>query len=172
MTEMINADVNSRRVRPLRRSAIAYFGLLPLLTGAGSAYADHLFNPYASAEIENDSNIFSVPSQFPVVDPAGQAHLSDTFETYKLGSDFDYLFDLQHLYATFEAREMRYDRFTDLDHSEYLINLGLNWKLTTRFDGIIDGRREKKMIAFSDDQLTTAANPDRSDRQGHVSTWR
>jgi hypothetical protein len=134
--------------------AFSCFALLPLLCGAAAAPADHIFDPYASVLVESDSNLFAVAPEFPVLDPEGVPRLSDTVTTYKGGANLNYLFDLQRVYATFEGRELEYDRFTNLNHSEYLIDLGLAWKLTSRFDGIVDVRREKKIIAFADADVT------------------
>lgn len=116
--------------------------------------SSHLFEPYIGAVVENSSNLFAVPPQLAVDDPHGVPRSSDTVSTYRGGSNFNYMFDLQRLYGTFEARRLEYDRFTNLNHSEYLIDLGLAWKLTSRFDGLVDFHREKKIIAFGDADVT------------------
>jgi hypothetical protein len=128
--------------------------LLPLSFASAAGSAVPVFDPYGGVVIENDSNLFAVPSNAPVKDPHGVPRLSDTFETYRAGVNINYLFGRQQAYATFEGRELQYDHFTNLDHSEYLVKLGLDWKLASRFDGIFDVRREKKIIAFADANLT------------------
>jgi hypothetical protein len=140
---------------------VRYYILLPLLMAAGTAYGDRVFDPYTrvfdpyvGVVVQNDSNLFAVPSEAPVNDPHGVPRFSDTVATFKAGFDFNYLFDRQRLYATVEGRKVEYEHFTDLNHSEYLVNLGLAWKLTSRFDGLVDFRREKKIIAFADADLT------------------
>jgi hypothetical protein len=145
------------RLCALRRYCI----LLGTLMAAGSAYGAHvydpytrLFDPYVGVVVQNDSNLFAVPSESPVSDPHGIRRFSDTVETYRAGFDFNYLFDLQRLYATMEARKVEYGHFTDLNHSEYLVNTGLAWKLTSRFDGVVDFRREKEIIAFANADTT------------------
>lgn len=137
-----------------RIAALACCSLIPMLAGAADAIAGHEFQPYAGVVVESDSNLFAVPAGAAVTDPQGVARLSDTVTTYRAGADFNYLFDLQRMYGTFEVRQLEYDHFTDLNHSEYLVNLGLAWVLTSRFDGIVDFRREKKIIAFADADLT------------------
>jgi hypothetical protein len=143
-----------RRATPL---AGACCWTLSILTVSGPAHAAEpvasyarLFDPYAGVVVEHDSNLFAVGPGFVVDDPHGVPRLADTLTTYRVGTEFNYLFDLQHLYATLEGRKVDYDHFTNLDHSEYLVNIGLAWKLTSRFDGVFDARREKKIIAFGD----------------------
>src|SRR5450755_4362762 len=118
---------------------VRYYILLPLLMAAGTAYGDRVFDPYTrvfdpyvGVVVQNDSNLFAVPSEAPVNDPHGVPRFSDTVATFKAGFDFNYLFDRQRLYATVEGRKVEYEHFTDLNHSEYLVNLGLAWKLTSR----------------------------------------
>ena len=113
-----------------------------------------LFDPYVGVLVDHESNLFAVAPGFEVDDPRGAPRLADTLTTYRAGTEFNYLFDLQHLYATLEARKVDYDHFTNLDHTEYLVNIGLSWKLTSRFDGVFDARREKKIIAFGDADAT------------------
>jgi hypothetical protein len=147
-----------RRVAPL--AGVCCCTLSFLMSGPAHAaqpiatYA-RLFDPYAGVLVEHDSNLFAVGPGFVVDDPHGVPRLADTLTTYRVGTEFNYLFDLQHLYATLEGRKVEYDHFTDLNHSEYLINIGLAWKLTSRFDGVFDARREKKIIAFGDADTTS-----------------
>jgi hypothetical protein len=152
----ISYDARSQRAAEHsdRGIGLALWLLMPMLAGSGAASAQRLFDPYAGVLVENNSNLFAVAPESPVLDPHGVPRLSDTVSTYRAGADFNYPFDLQRAYAMLEARHVNYERFTNLDHSEYLIDLGLSWRLTSRFDGILDAKREKKIIAFADADLT------------------
>ena len=112
------------------------------------------FDPYFGVAIENDSNLFAVSGDAPVRDPNGAQRLADNITTLRGGINLDYLFDRQQFYATLEGRRLEYGHFTNLDHSEYLAKLGLRWNLTSRFDGLVEFRRERRIITQHRDYPT------------------
>ena len=101
--------------------------LLLLCTLPGFAAAQATADPYASAQVERDSNIFRIPSAIAPTLLNGDSRLSDTDEKYIVGTTAAYSWDLQKLTADIEGRKIDYNHFTYLDHYEYLANLELDW---------------------------------------------
>jgi hypothetical protein len=61
---------------------------------------------------------------------------------------------LQKLIANFEAREIRYSHYTDLNHTEYLGDVDFHWTLGQLFDGNFDVRRDHRMALFMNREST------------------
>jgi hypothetical protein len=133
---------------------VACGGLLALTWVCGSARSASGFDPYAAFMLEHNSNLFAVPSSKAVSDPRGVPQLSDTLKTYLVGAESYWLVDRQRFFATLEGRRTYYDQFTDLNHNEYLVDLGLNWKLSKRFDGILEARQQRQIVSFTDRTVT------------------
>jgi hypothetical protein len=120
----------------------------PLIAAAGGT-----LTPYAAEDVEHNSNIFDLPSGLPLVGyPSGS--LADTVFETRAGVDGVYLLDQQRLFGTAEFRRFDYDKFTGLDHNEYLIDGGLKYKIDQIIDGTIEYRHEQKMVEFQ--ELTAA----------------
>ncbi len=94
--------LSDRRAAPLTG---VIWCALPVLFASGWASAAQtvgtyarLFDPYVGVLVENDSNLFDVsPVVGAVKAPHGAARLSDTVYTYRVGTEFNYLLDQQHL---------------------------------------------------------------------------
>jgi len=66
---------------------------------------------------------------------------------------------LQQLYATATASEINYQRFTDLNHTDYNFDAGLNWVLGELVYGKLDVTRARSEVQFFDlDQTTLSLN--------------
>lgn len=119
--------------------------------------------PYASETYEHNSNVFYQPNSTVAVADNGDPQLGDSDLRTVGGADLNYLFDRQRLYATLEGRYLDYAHFKYLDHSEYLANGGLDWKLIDIFDGLVFGKIERFMAPFDerDTQTTLAIDLDR-----------
>jgi Putative beta-barrel porin 2 len=111
--------------------------------------ADAQFTGTASAtgRFESNSNVFALQSGTTRADVNGPGR-SDTYYAY--GAEFDtrYLWGRQQLYATASTTESRYQHFTDLDHTDYALDAGLNWKLGSPWDGRLDVTRTRSMVPF------------------------
>jgi hypothetical protein len=103
----------------------------------------------ATGQFESNSNVFDLPSG---VSPAGTSDFrrSDTYFAYGAAFDGSYLFGKQELYASGSTKEYDYQRFTELDHNDYRIDIGLNWKLSDFLDGKLDALRSHYMAPFFD----------------------
>jgi len=101
-----------------------------------------------TARYEYDSNVFDLQNGFPVPGTS-DIQKSDTLYTYGAAVDVNYLWDRQQLFATLSDNEFRYDRFTELNHNEYILDGGLNWKLGSLLSGTLEEQRNRTMISFS-----------------------
>ena len=136
-----------------------------------SVWAGEQLTPYASAQIERNSNIFSrsdtpLPAPPPAAGPpvvgillppppiegaGGDLSPADTVMRYIGGLDVKLPWGNQLFRATAEARRFEYKQFTRLDHDEHLLGVGLDWRLTSsRMEGALDYRQERRMAVFAE----------------------
>jgi hypothetical protein len=134
------------------RARPAAFGLvfcaaLAALTLPLQANAQFTGKASATGQYETDSNVFDLPSGVPP--PGGNdAPRGDTFFAYGAQMDGNYSLGRQELYVTANTREYDYQRYTFLDHDDYRLDGGLNWKLGGLFDGKFDVARSHSMVPF------------------------
>lgn len=130
---------------------------------SGTAQAASTFLPYASEQYEYNSNVFALPNSSAAVAFSGDPTLGDSDLRTVAGFEETYLWDRQRLYGTLEGRYIEYDHFGYLSHSEYLVKLGLDWKLFSALDGTFLGSEERSMAAFAnrDTQTQLAINLDK-----------
>ncbi len=134
-----------------------------LLAVPGVCHAQLTVNPYVSAQVEHDSNIFRLQDRQTALLLTGDSTLGDTDERYIVGADGTYLWGRESLVGKFEARKVEYDHFTDINHSEYLADLALNWKVLSELDGLFSVRQERMAAPFENrDSNTLEVNTDRS----------
>lgn len=143
----------------LARPARSWWGCLFLALGAPTAALAQLdfpveqpplthFIPYADGEWQHNSNLFALSDSSPR--PAGRdgPSLSDSWWEERAGFDAVYEWSLQEIFATAEFRHFSYDQFTQLNHNEYLVHAGWNWKVASLLDGVIDYQRQRSMESF------------------------
>lgn len=145
-------------------------------SSAALAAEGDVFTPYGSAGIEYNSNLFALPDDVPaaaqasptvLVDPLllllglappGQPpsaapkdpERADTIQRYVAGVELHLPLSEQKLRATLEGRRLQYSHFERLDHNEYLLDVGLDWRLIEILDGMLDYRRERRLGNFAD----------------------
>jgi hypothetical protein len=125
--------------------------IVPLVTAMSTmAHGQSTVIPYAAEEVEHDSNIFYLPSNFPVPQGNGGPTFADNWLRSLAGLDATYLWDRQKFFATAEVRRFDYDHFSYLDHTEVLVHAGMDWQLTNLLDGVIDYRHERSAVPFQD----------------------
>ena len=140
-------------------SARTWLGLLLLalaFPGAALAQLDFLdtgppqthFTPYADADYEHDSNLFALNPGAPAPVGRNGPGLSDTVWRARAGFDSAYDLGLQEFYLLAEGRRFIYDNFTQLNHDEYLLHGGWNWKVDSVLDGVLDFQRQRSMLSF------------------------
>ena len=103
----------------------------------------------AIGQFESNSNVFNLESGAPQAG-TNDFRRADTFLAYGAEFDGDYTLGRQDLYATASTKEYHYQRFTDLDHDDYKLDAGWNWKLGGPLDGKFDVTRTRTMVPFFD----------------------
>ncbi|MGO9931290.1 MAG: hypothetical protein ACLPV8_05705 [Steroidobacteraceae bacterium] len=131
---------------------------------AATTYGQSTFQPYASTQYEHNNNVFALPNSTVAVMNNGDPTLGDSDLRTVVGFEEDYLLGRQRFYATLEGRYIDFDHFSYLDHYEYLVKLGLDWKLLTAFDGTFLASQEQVMPPFAnrDTQTELALDVDKN----------
>jgi hypothetical protein len=122
--------------------------------GLGLANAEIKAVPEASIDYEHNSNIFAVSAGDPLLVASGDLTRADTISRYEAGVAVDGAWGLQTLKAKFEGREILYNHYTDLNHTEYLGDVDFHWALGQLFDGNFDVHRDRTMALFLDREST------------------
>jgi hypothetical protein len=113
------------------------------------AYGQFTGKASAVGQFESNSNVFDLESG--AAQPGtSDFRRSDTFLAYGAEFDGDYVVGRQDLYATASTKEYDYQRFTALDHNDYRLDAGWNWKLGGLLDGKFDVTRTRTMVPFYD----------------------
>jgi hypothetical protein len=123
-----------------------------------AAHAQFYGKASATATYESNSNVFASQSGFS---SAGNGRNSDTDYSYGGELDGTYLWGRQELYAIGTVHQYDYQHFTDLNHNEYTLNAGMNWKAGGLLDGKLDVLRSRTMVPLYDltgSALTLALN--------------
>jgi len=155
-----------------------YFGLiLACLAAPNMVIAQLKMDPYATAHIEHDSNVFLVQNSNAQLAERGFTTLGDTDTKYVAGLNSVYLWSLQSLTGNFEVRRLQYLHFTDLDHNEYVGDLKFDWKLASVLDGSLQLRQEHSAPSFASNNslgltLNTARNADAKMNLKITPDWR
>ncbi len=126
--------------------------------------AQATFDPYLSTKVEHDSNVFRVPnSTAAAMYNNGNPALGDTDWWYIAGMDGTYLWDRQQLTEKLQFSHQNYANFTELNHSEYLARIALDWKLGSLFDGLLEYLQQKVQAPFAlNDSTALTINTERN----------
>ena len=119
-----------------------------------NAHAQFAGKASATGQFESNSNVFNLNSGSPQPG-TNDYRRSDTFLAYGAGFDLDYLWGKQELFASASTTKFNYQRFTQLDHDDYRLDTGLNWKAGQLLDGKLDVLRRRTMVPFFDLTGTT-----------------
>ena len=121
--------------------------ILALLVSPVSALAELAMTVGGNVQYQYDTNVFDLQPGFPT--PFGvSSGYSDSFIAYGGKLDASYLWSQQQFYATVVGTEYHYDRFTELDHYEYTLDGGWDWKIGRLWDGVLDVERIRSMVSF------------------------
>jgi hypothetical protein len=112
------------------------------------AFAEVTVDASAISRYEFNSNVFDLQTGFPVPGTT-DFQRSDTLYTYGAALDVNYLFAQQKLFISLSTTNFHYDHFTVLDHNEYKLDGGWNWRLGHAVDGTIEVLRDRTMVPFT-----------------------
>lgn len=133
---------------PLPLRILIPFATTGLLGFVGSAQGKIEGEPYASAEVVYDSNLYRVADDREAIALNGSPEQSDTIFLYTVGAGLQYKIQSQRLYGGGEWRRQEFDRNSELDHDEHLLVGGLEWSLGPVTDGRIELREEERLESF------------------------
>lgn len=133
---------------------------------ATAATAELKLVPYGSAQYIYYSNLFEVSGRDEAVAQNGTDQRDDTALRYSAGAEASATFGQQRLHLQGEASRLAYNRFDQLDHNEHLIDGGLDWKLASVVDGVLNYRQERRLASLSD--LDTSELRVQTDRTGRA----
>ncbi len=117
-----------------------------LLASPASAFAELALTTAANAQYEYNTNVFDLQSGSAT--PFGGTNFGDSFVAYGGKLDASYLWSQQQFYATVQGNQYHYDRFTELNHSDYTLDGGWDWKVGRVWDGVLDVTRISSMVSF------------------------
>ena len=123
-----------------------YLWAVALLASPLPAFAQLVMTAAGNAQYEYNTNVFDLQNGFTT--PFGGKDFADSYVAYGGKLDASYLLSQQQFYATVLGTEYRYDRFTELDHSEYNFDAGWDWKVGRLWDGVLDVNRIRSMVSF------------------------
>lgn len=144
------------RYRSLAVARFATVAAAALLAGrTHTVLAATFFSPYAVLGYQHNSNVFMRPSSAPAFAAEGITALGDSILDFEagLGSELDW--GAERLTVDATATRDQYDRFSFLNHYEYLFDGELHWRLTPIVDGTVTYEQTRYMAPFTD-TFTTA----------------
>jgi hypothetical protein len=122
------------------------------LCRSGLADVEHRF--YGSVQGEYNSNVFDLKDRSEALAINGDKELSDTLVRYIAGIKLQGNVNPLVLRANLEGSRIDYSHFGRLDHNEYLLSGGLDWRLITILKGTVDYRQQRRMASFADRSST------------------
>jgi len=130
----------------LCRSSLLAFGGAMLLAAPMAALAELDIKVSGDTQFEYNSNVFDTQSGF--TNPFGGTRSGDSFDAFGGKLDSSYLWSQQQFYLTIIGNEYHYNHFTQLDHDDFNLDGGWDWKIGRLLDGLIDVNRIRSMVSF------------------------
>ena len=131
---------------PRRARGWRYLWVAALLAAPLPAFAQLVMTAAGNAQYEYNTNVFDLQKGFTT--PFGGKDFGDSYIAYGGKLDASYLWSQQQLYATVLGTQYRYDRFSELNHSEFNFDAGWDWKVGRLWDGVLDVNRIRTMVSF------------------------
>jgi hypothetical protein len=139
--------VNDRQCRPrLRGAGWLLLGATVLLVSPMAALAELVMTVAATSDFQYNSNVFDTQSGF--ANPFGGTRSGDSYVNNGGKLDASYLWSQQQFYATLTGNDYHFGHFKQLDHSEYNLDGGWDWKIGRVLDGIFDVDRIRSAVSF------------------------
>lgn len=112
------------------------------------AFADLSVQATGTGRYEYNTDVFQVPSSADLPPGTNTSKLGDSYfsEAGKLAAA--YVVSNQQFYTTLGGEKVEYDRFTGLNHTDYSLEGGWDWKVASIWDGFLDVTRIRSMVSF------------------------
>ena len=118
-----------------------------LLASPTCVFAQLAVTAAATSQYEYNTNVFDQQHGFaiPGLNTPGY---SDYFIAYGGKLDATYLWSQQQFHFVGIGTDYHYDRFTELNHSEYTLDGAWNWKVGRIVDGLLEVSRVRSMVSL------------------------
>jgi hypothetical protein len=151
--------------------------MLVALALPAPALGQFAVNVSGTTQYEHDSNVYDLTQGQPLPSGNSGQGFGDSFVAESGRLDSSYLVGEQLFFATLQGSDSQYDRFTNLDHTEYTFDGAWDWKAASIWDGVIDVARIRSMVSFFDligDQLVIQTEQRETAKGGlqFTSDWR
>lgn len=142
---------NRRLARNKRANGLLISGTMSTLSALVpfAAHAELSTTASVTGQYEDNSNVYDLQRGDPVPGTTDYQR-SDSDYAYSGTIQLKYLWSLQEFYALASGDEFRYDHFTQLNHNDYKLNGGWDWKVGLILDGTFDVLRSSTMVPFTD----------------------
>jgi hypothetical protein len=118
-----------------------------LAAAPSTVFAQLAILTQADAQYEYNTNVFAQQHGVPLFGLTTPGY-SDHFIAEGGKIDATYLYSQQQFHATIIGTDYHYDRFTELNHKEYTLDAGWNWKLGRTLDGLLEVSRIQSMVSL------------------------
>ena len=146
-----------RRSRPYLASRAASLAAAALSLSTPCVAEITAFNTL-TGQYQYNSDVFALQSGVNPTIGSENNQRGDFYYAYGAASAIKDGLGPQQLFLNLSCNEFRYDHFTQLDHLEYNIDGGLNWKLGDELDGKLEVARSRIMVTFLDLTQTQFVN--------------
>jgi hypothetical protein len=127
---------------------VAGAGVLGLVLLPTTARAELTLDTTGYGHWEYGSNVYALASGTPIPGSNNFVH-EDYYLAYGGTFVVDELWQQQKFSLNLQGEDFRYDRLTQLDHSEYTLAGSWAWHLLRDLSGSIEVRRQRSMVSFS-----------------------
>jgi hypothetical protein len=120
-----------------------------LLVAVAPALATATFSTAANGQYEYDSNVWDMQpgfSAFGVPEAQGSDHFYSYYGLMKASDQWSE----QKISASLSGSDYKYDRFTELNHTEYALDAAWNWVLGQLFTGNLEFSQTQTMVQLYD----------------------
>lgn len=137
-------------MRTSRKTTLQAAALCAIAIAPQAAHAQLDLIPSAALRVYRDSNVFSFADKAEATAINGSEDMADTVRRAQAGLDLAYTMGPQKFTASVQGRNLDYQRFSQLNHDEYLWRSAFDWNLGEAFSGRFDASQERRMATLAD----------------------
>jgi hypothetical protein len=108
------------------------------------------FNPFATASVLHNSNVFARPADEPPFATSGNTKLDDTIARYVVGGTADFAWQRDKLSLNVQGSRYQFNRFNQLNHNETKFGGAFEWRLGAIVDGNLNYSQSRLMAPLAD----------------------
>jgi hypothetical protein len=108
------------------------------------------FRPFATVNLNHNSNVFARPADQPPFAVSGNTQLGDTITQYLVGASAGFSFGRDKLSLNAQGSRFYFNRFGELNHYESRFGGTFDWRLGTILDGSVEYTQSRPMSPLAD----------------------